>query len=186
MSSKAGYQPGSELTDAREDTQQGVYTAGRRRFLGLMIYALGAVVTAILGLPLIGYVLQPMLQPPRAVWRVVGRVSDFRVGHTVLVTFDNAYTRPWPAGGISSREAAWLRRNDATSFTAFSEYCQHLGCPVTWQPGAQLFFCPCHGGVYYPNGSVAAGPPPRPLQQYRTRIRNGHVELLPAPIPFAY
>jgi menaquinol-cytochrome c reductase iron-sulfur subunit len=186
MSSDSIHESGSELSAVAEDPPPGGYAPERRRFLAYMMYALGALIGAILGIPLIGYVLEPLLQSPRPVWRVVGRVSDFRVGSTALVAFENAYTPPRPPGGISSREAAWLRRNSASSFTAFSIYCQHLGCPVTWQPGPELFFCPCHGGVYYPDGTVAAGPPPRRLQQYRTRIRNGNVELLTGPIPFPY
>jgi menaquinol-cytochrome c reductase iron-sulfur subunit len=48
---------------------------------------------------------------------------------------------------------------------------------------ANLFMCPCHGGVYYSDGQVAAGPPPRPLTQYKVRIQNGEVEIQTRPIP---
>jgi menaquinol-cytochrome c reductase iron-sulfur subunit len=43
--------------------------------------------------------------------------------------------------------------------------------------GAELFLCPCHGGVYYNDGAVAAGPPPLPLHRYATRIENGEVKI---------
>jgi menaquinol-cytochrome c reductase iron-sulfur subunit len=43
--------------------------------------------------------------------------------------------------------------------------------------------CPCHGGVYYEDGSVAAGPPPRGLYQYPVRVNNGQVEIMASPIP---
>ena len=33
--------------------------------------------------------------------------------------------------------------------------------------------CPCHGGVYYEDGARAAGPPPRGLFEYSTKIENG-------------
>jgi menaquinol-cytochrome c reductase iron-sulfur subunit len=61
--------------------------------------------------------------------------------------------------------------------------CTHLGCPVSWLAGARLFMCPCHGGVYYPDGRVAAGPPPEPLPRYPVRVRNGQVELMVSAIP---
>src|SRR5438034_1305821 len=48
-------------------------------------------------------------------------------------------------------------------FQVFNVNCTHLGCPVNWQAEAKLFLCPCHGGVYYEDGTVAGGPPPRPL-----------------------
>jgi Rieske Fe-S protein len=37
--------------------------------------------------------------------------------------------------------------------------------------------CPCHGGVYYEDGSRASGPPPRGLYQYEFRVRSGHLEV---------
>ncbi len=169
---------------AREFKQEEPYSPERRKFLVLVILGCGGLISAIVGLPVLGVLLQPLLQPPDEVWRVVGKVDDFAVSSTTQVVFQNASQHPW--GGDASKETAWLRRVSPTTFIAFSEYCQHLGCPVRWTPEAQLFYCPCHGGVYYANGEVAAGPPPRALQQYQTRIRDGYVELKTAPIPFAY
>jgi menaquinol-cytochrome c reductase iron-sulfur subunit len=48
---------------------------------------------------------------------------------------------------------------------------------------AELFMCPCHGGVYYKDGTVAAGPPPKPLVRLEVRITKGQVEIKSAPIP---
>jgi menaquinol-cytochrome c reductase iron-sulfur subunit len=84
---------------------------------------------------------------------------------------------------VTARTAAWLRRDDETGFTAFAVNCTHLGCPVRWIQGAELFLCPCHGGVFTRNGTVAAGPPPRPLTRYPVRIRNGQVEIQTTPTP---
>jgi menaquinol-cytochrome c reductase iron-sulfur subunit len=50
-------------------------------------------------------------------------------------------------------------------------------------PGANLFLCPCHGGAYYRDGSVAAGPPPHPLFRYDVRIVDGHVQIRADAIP---
>jgi len=46
-----------------------------------------------------------------------------------------------------------------------------------------LFMCPCHGGVYYNDGTVAAGPPPKPLIRYDVRTLNGQVEIKTMAIP---
>jgi menaquinol-cytochrome c reductase iron-sulfur subunit len=51
--------------------------------------------------------------------------------------------------------------------------------------GAELFLCPCHGGVYYADGTVSAGPPPKPLPTYPVRVRAGQVEIQTSPIPIA-
>jgi menaquinol-cytochrome c reductase iron-sulfur subunit len=72
---------------------------------------------------------------------------------------------------------------NADEFIAFAVNCSHLGCPVRWLGDANLFMCPCHGGVYYSDGSVAAGPPPRPLTRYPVRIQNGEVQIQTRPIP---
>ena len=62
-------------------------------------------------------------------------------------------------------------------------HCTHLGCPVRWMPDAELFMCPCHGGVYYKDGTVAAGPPQAPLPRYNVRLKNNEVQIEAAPIP---
>ena len=56
---------------------------------------------------------------------------------------------------------------------------------MRWLADAQLFLCPCHGGVYNGDGSVAAGPPPKPLPRYPVRVRDGRVEILTSPLPVA-
>jgi Rieske Fe-S protein len=41
---------------------------------------------------------------------------------------------------------------------------------VRWDAPAKKFRCPCHGGVYGPDGAVVEGPPPRPLDTIEARI----------------
>ncbi|HEY7611798.1 MAG TPA: Rieske 2Fe-2S domain-containing protein [Gemmatimonadales bacterium] len=155
----------------------------RRRFLTRLSVALSAAMGALLGLPVIGFLLAPLTRKEPRVWRGVGRVSDFRVGETVSVRFEDASALPW--SGVTARTAAWLRREDETHFTAYTVHCTHLGCPVRWMAEAQLFLCPCHGGVYYADGTVSAGPPPKPLPTYPVRVRDGQVEIQTSPIPIA-
>jgi uncharacterized protein with NAD-binding domain and iron-sulfur cluster len=49
------------------------------------------------------------------------------------------------------------------TITAFDNTCTHNGCSVAWSDTDKLFECPCHGGRYNPNGTVASGPPPQAL-----------------------
>lgn len=58
---------------------------------------------------------------------------------------------------------------------AFSSVCPHLGCKVAWEPDKDRFFCPCHVGVFSPDGEVVAGPPPRPLTEFLVKIENGYI-----------
>ncbi|HYW79103.1 MAG TPA: ubiquinol-cytochrome c reductase iron-sulfur subunit, partial [Thermoguttaceae bacterium] len=48
---------------------------------------------------------------------------------------------------------------DADDFIALSSVCPHLGCQVHWQSNANRFFCPCHNGVFDPQGKATGGPP---------------------------
>jgi len=153
----------------------------RRAFFQRLCIALSGVCAVILGVPLVGFVLYPLFRKTPEKWITLGKTGDFEVGKTVNVNFIDPSPLAW--AGITARNAAWLRRETATEFIAFAVNCTHLGCPVRWMPDAELFMCPCHGGVYYKDGTVAAGPPPRPLIRYEVRVVNDEVQLKSQAIP---
>jgi menaquinol-cytochrome c reductase iron-sulfur subunit len=153
----------------------------RRQFFTHISITLGSIAAVMVGIPIVGSVLAPIVKKPRPIWRPVGELKSFTVGDIVKVSFIDSSPLPW--AGVTAESAAWLHRQGQEEFTAFSVNCAHLGCPVRWVAGAKLFMCPCHGGVYYEDGSVAAGPPPRGLYEYPVRVHNGQVEILTSPIP---
>jgi menaquinol-cytochrome c reductase iron-sulfur subunit len=155
----------------------------RRAFLNKLSLAIGGIGAALLGVPVIGFLLSPLLGRQPQQWVAVGAVDQFGLDQTVLITLTDPSPLPW--SGVTARSAAWLRRTGQDQFVAFAVNCTHLGCPVRWLPDAEIFMCPCHGGVFYRDGGVAAGPPPRPLYQYQVRINNGQVELLAGTLPIA-
>ena len=148
----------------------------RRRFLSRLSIALSGLGGALVGVPVVGFLLAPLLRRTPERWDPVGAVETFKVGETVKVTLLDPSPLPW--AGVAARAAAWLRRDTEQDFIAFAVNCTHLGCPVRWLQDASLFMCPCHGGVFYKDGAVAAGPPPQPLTQYRVRVNNGQVEIM--------
>jgi menaquinol-cytochrome c reductase iron-sulfur subunit len=153
----------------------------RRRFLSRVSLALSGLAGAVVSVPIIAYLLSPLLQPAPDVWRDLGLVENFQVGQTVEVAYDEPSSLPW--AGQTARTAVWLRRQSDRDFIAFGLNCTHLGCPVNWRAGAELFLCPCHGGVYYADGSVAGGPPPRALVRFSVRIAdNDRVQVLTRPL----
>jgi menaquinol-cytochrome c reductase iron-sulfur subunit len=153
----------------------------RRQFLVKLSLWLGAVPAAIISVPVFSALLGPLLQRNKQEWRTVGAITDFPIGTTKLVKFINADPLPW--AGTTAKSAAWLRRESEKEFTAFSANCTHLGCPVRWEAKAELFMCPCHGGVYYKDGAVASGPPPKALVRYQVRLNKDAVEIKTAPVP---
>jgi quinol---cytochrome c reductase iron-sulfur subunit, bacillus type len=152
----------------------------RREVLTLASVGMGGFAATVAAIPVIGALVAPLVRPQAPEWRTVGSLSDFRVGETVAVTFEDPSPLSW--AGVAAQTGAWLRRNGDQDFTAFAINCTHLGCPVRWLPDAELFMCPCHGGVFYSNGAVAAGPPQRPLFIYPVRINQGQVEVLSGPV----
>jgi menaquinol-cytochrome c reductase iron-sulfur subunit len=153
----------------------------RRKFLVRLSLLAGAVPALVVSVPILSALLGPLLQKQKQQWRRVANLSDIAVGETKLITYVNADPLPW--AGVTAKSAAWLRREGEQQFTAFSAHCTHLGCPVRWEAEAQLFMCPCHGGAYYKDGTVAAGPPPKPLTKIEVRINNKDVEIKTAPVP---
>jgi len=163
------------MTASREDL------LSRRKMLARLSIGLGGVAAALIGIPVAGFLLAPLFETVLRKWRSVGSAAEFENGRTVEVKFEDASSVAW--AGVTAQTAAWLRREPSGRFTAFAVNCTHLGCPVRWLNDAELFMCPCHGGVYYKDGTVAAGPPPRPLTQYPVRVRDGQVEILTTPTP---
>ena len=153
----------------------------RRKFFESVAVMAGTVIGILVSVPVLGFVLAPLVRRPPENWRPVGSLDSFKIGETVKVDFTDPSPLPW--SGITAKTAAWLRRTGDNDFVAFSINCRHLGCPVRWVAGAKLFMCPCHGGVYYEDGSVAAGPPPEPLARYLVRVNNGQVEIETSAIP---
>ncbi len=163
------------------DTNLSSKKMNRRNFIIKILLLYGSFVTVLISIPVFGALLAPFFKTAPRKWRKVGKVDSFEIGKTVLVKFRDASPLPW--SGLTAQTASWLRRESNDKFTAFSVNCAHLGCPVRWIADAQIFLCPCHGGVYNKDGSYAAGPPPHGLVKYPVRIKNNEVEILSSPVP---
>ena len=63
-----------------------------------------------------------------------------------------------------------LIRTPAGDVRAFSAVCTHLGCTVQYRPDLQHIWCACHNGQYDLQGKNIAGPPPKPLEEYKVAV----------------
>jgi menaquinol-cytochrome c reductase iron-sulfur subunit len=156
----------------------------RRVLLSKIGLLLDSLVLGVLALPVVGYLLSPILRGDRGQykhWVSLGDLDKFPEGQTRLATFHN------PVSGVSDGETdqipCWVRRVQGEQFQVFAINCAHLGCPVRWFAQSGLFMCPCHGGVYYEDGSRASGPPPRGLFQYEYRIQDGRLLIEAGQLP---
>jgi Rieske Fe-S protein len=144
----------------------------RRTFMMNVGIALNALVALVIATPVVGYVLGPVLRRREYLaWVPLGNVSDFPVGETKLISFQNPFSDAWD--GATAKIPAYVRHSAGNEFEVFAINCAHLNCPVRWFSESQLFMCPCHGGVYYADGSRASGPPERGLFTYPLKLENG-------------
>jgi menaquinol-cytochrome c reductase iron-sulfur subunit len=153
----------------------------RRTFLLKLGLVLDVIVAALVGIPVIGYLLGPIRRGATQAWISLGPVERFPEGETRLATYENPFRVAWD--GPTAKIACWVRRIEGEQFQVFAINCTHLGCPVRWFAASRLFMCPCHGGAYYEDGSQASGPPPRGLFEYDFRIREGQLWVQGGQIP---
>jgi Rieske Fe-S protein len=156
--------------------------ASRRTFLMNVGIALNTVVAAMIATPVVAYLLGPVLKRKDYLeWIEIGSATDFPRGMTKLVTYRNPFTDPWD--GATASVPAYVRCASDGSLTVFAINCAHLGCPVRWFAESQLFMCPCHGGVYYADGSRASGPPERGLFTYPMKVEGGKLMIRAGQMP---
>ena len=154
----------------------------RRAFLMNVGIALNAAVAALIAAPVVVYLLGPVLRRNQyRSWIEIGSITDFPAGETKLVKFRNPFADPWD--GATANVPAYVRCSEPGKFTVFAINCAHLGCPVRWFAESQLFMCPCHGGVYYADGSRASGPPERGLFTYELKLENGKLLIKAGQLP---
>jgi menaquinol-cytochrome c reductase iron-sulfur subunit len=142
----------------------------RRRFLFKLSIAANSVVGAVFAVPILGYLLGPVMKKQSATqfWVGLGSIDQFPEGETRLANFRDPSTTP--SDGPTADLPCWVRRIAGNQFQVFAINCAHLGCPVRWFSQSKLFMCPCHGGAYYQDGSRASGPPERGLFEYEYKI----------------
>jgi menaquinol-cytochrome c reductase iron-sulfur subunit len=172
--------------DEQLHSPEAVKDLTRRTFLMKVGIALNAVVAAAIATPVVAYVLGPVIKRKDYLqWVALGGVDDFAVGETKLVTFTNPFSNSWD--GATAEVPAYVRRTGTSAgagdFTVFAINCAHLGCPVRWFKESQLFMCPCHGGVYYADGSRASGPPERGLFTYDVKLDGGKLMIDAGQVP---
>jgi Rieske Fe-S protein len=157
-------------------------TVSRRNLLVRLGTGLSALGAALMGVPIVGFVFSTFSRPSAArTWISLGPLEQFPVKETRLAVYRNPSTRPWD--GDTGKVPCWVRRVDEKTFQVFAVNCTHLGCPVRWFPDSRLFMCPCHGGVFYENGTRASGPPPRGLFEYQHKIESGQLMVLGGYLP---
>jgi len=150
-----------------------VAPVSRRGFLFGLGLAINAVAATLFAIPIVGSILGPLRRIAEQAWIPLGPLTEFPESQTRLATYRNPFVQAWD--GETANVPCWVRRLGGETFQVFAINCAHLGCPVRWFPESGLFMCPCHGGVYYADGSRASGPPPRGLYEYTYKVEGGQL-----------
>lgn len=150
----------------------------RRDFLARMVGAVAGSMAALLGIPGAVFVIGPSQERTAGEWVPLGPADEFPLNEPQLVNTTVAKQRGWV---VEQQElSVFVSTSDGSEFVALSDRCTHLACRVrfveemeeTAKPG---FFCPCHNGVFDASGGIVAGPIPRPLDQFETKVEEGQL-----------
>jgi len=148
---------------------------GRRSVLIGGIYALWGAIAAALAAPGIVYLLFPPKASKADPWVEAGDVSALAGDRPVELVFRRNRTDGWKI--TSQKTTAWAVRGADGQAIAFGPQCTHLGCAYHWDDARSEFVCPCHNSLFGLDGKVLAGPAPRPLDRYETKIQGGKLLL---------
>jgi len=160
---------GPPVADPPGQSETDVATPERRRFLATigkvaMVGGLAASYGTCAAFS--GRFLYPAGSRPSG-WQFVIQAERMSVGDAIT------YRAP---GGAPISIARQGGRGGLADFIALSQTCPHLGCQVHWEPHNDRFFCPCHNGVFTPDGKAVSGPPAeagQDLPRYPLKIEGG-------------
>jgi Rieske Fe-S protein len=149
---------------------------GRRKFLAGLIGVVAGGVAALIGVPAVGYVVSPAVKKQGGEeWITLGPLSSLALGVPAGFPYSRTIADGWVQA--SQTGTAYALTTDGQTVTVFSDICPHLSCRVSFRSETLTFVCPCHDAVFSATGAVIAGPPPRPLDQFVSRIEDGQIQI---------
>lgn len=146
----------------------------RRAFI--QTAALFSASAALVGVPLLTYVIAPTLEKAGNKWIDLASIDSLQPGETEMLSYDFMVKDGWVV--LPQRGFVWARIDSSETVTVFSSTCTHLACNVIWQKEKQIFECPCHTGRFDAEGKPIAGPPSRPLKRLDHKIEDGRLLVL--------
>lgn len=148
----------------------------RRAFLDYSIRSIGAFITAVIAVPIVGYVVSPAFATKENQWVQVGALNDFKVGEPKSVEFTLFRKDGWVE--VTDKKTIWVVRQNEKDFSLFNPRCTHLGCAFNWDTQKKQFLCPCHSGIFDLTGKVVGGPPPRALDSLEYKIEGNQLSCI--------
>lgn len=163
--------PAEPVDDPAHPDDRGV---SRRKLLVRSVGVMSAAIAAGIGVPAVFYVAGPSREQQASQdWIRLGSVASVEPGEPTLMKA----TIERRSGYLTNVEelSVFVTTDNGLDFVVLSNVCTHLGCRVRWVDDQNGFFCPCHNAVFNPDGAVATGPPPRPLDRFETKVEDGQI-----------
>jgi menaquinol-cytochrome c reductase iron-sulfur subunit len=154
-----------------------VIDVGRRTFIGALLGAGSLLIAAIVGTPLLRFVLYPVYAKGiGGKWSDVGSTNEFeKIESPISKTVTLVQRDGWRE--VVSTQSVYVNRAKNGKLQVVSAICPHLGCSVAWQASQGKFVCPCHGGQFGPDGTHISGPPPRGLDILNAQVKDGKLQV---------
>jgi menaquinol-cytochrome c reductase iron-sulfur subunit len=146
----------------------------RRAFIMTSVLAGGVVVLA--AIPIVSTVVLPSLKKGVGKWIDFGKVDKLAVDDFSMLSYEFMVKDGWQ--DLPQRGFVWARADGRNGVTVFSSTCSHLACSVIWNKERQMFLCPCHSGLFSPDGQPAGGPPKKPLTLLPHKIEEDKLLIL--------
>lgn len=158
----------------------------RRSFLGLL-FGVGSVgvtalisigvasISALLSVPIVRFMLHPLsAKTTETAWSEIGAAEEFSA---ITIPVKRLMTVEQRDGWrkVISEKSVYVTKGKDGQLRVLSAICTHLGCSVPWIEAKGQFICPCHNGVFAPDGALISGPPPRGLDELETKIEGGRL-----------
>ena len=152
----------------------------RRDFTKIVSTFLGGIMGAVMGIPIIGYVIDPALKNQESdEWISFGPLENYPIGIPTPFSFTQTKVNGWERTTLSY--GTYVLRKSENEIEILSNRCTHLSCRVTWVEEEHAYKCPCHDARFDIEGNVVYGPPPRPLDTYPYKIEDGILFISPNP-----
>lgn len=152
----------------------------RRDFIKMTTAAIGGLIGALIGLPSLAYLLSPSLSAEEESDTIaLGPLENYPIGVPTRFDFTRTKVNGWERTAVNY--GLFVVRKNENEVRVFSDICTHLGCRVSWHPDIEHYVSPCHDGHFDIMGKNISGPPPRPLDEFTTKIENGNLFVLLPP-----
>lgn len=147
----------------------------RRSFLAALLGVGAVFVGALLSVPLIRFALFPLIRRTTELkGSPVGELSEFTSStEPVMRTIQIEQVDGWRKA--VSEKAVYITKDRQGQLRVLTSICPHLGCTVPWNKDKKQFICPCHGGMFAPDGSRVSGPSLRGMDTLETSVENGQL-----------